>query len=260
MHPPQSPPDNEESSETYGQSCGQTYVQTQKEAKKDQLGTPESYYQAYKKEEGTYSTETSPKIYISQSTDSTAEPDEPENPTLEATHKPGGVEKYHKGEEDNYGNINYGSKTWRKAYDQEQAKWIQQKQDREEAEKKRRKNKIERGIPELVRKQIDLTQVSPYTPYSVRNQWDGTWKGLHDCGRLWRKDLDISKEMVKEAESVMGDDGVAIAMLITLWKDDLQMIRKNPSAYFWGVTKKVRSGNLNLPKTIYSLQNRNKYG
>ena len=261
------PLDDEQAYEICGQSCGQTHTEPQKEAKKDQLGTPKSYYQACKKEEGTYSTKPSPKKYISKSTISTAEPEEPAPPSPETTHKPDKPGNYQK-EGDNL--IAFHPKHYETtsvtvhddAYWEHKLRAIrkQQKKDYEDREEIRLNNVEERYQPQLVRKQIDLTQLYPYTPYHVRNQWDGTWEGLHNCVHKWQEDLGIPKEMVEEATSIMGSDGVAIAILITLWKKDLYMIRKNPAAYFGGMIKKARLGYLNLPKTIYSLQNRSKYG
>ena len=57
----------------------------------------------------------------------------------------------------------------------------------------------------------------------------------------------------------MGTDALVIAMLITHWKNELGMIDKTPAAYLWGMIRKAKSGNMNLPKTIYSLQNRSEY-
>ena len=54
----------------------------------------------------------------------------------------------------------------------------------------------------------------------------------------------------------MGTGAVVIAILITHWKNELGLINKTPAAYLWGMIRKTKSGNMDLPKTIYSLQNR----
>ena len=54
----------------------------------------------------------------------------------------------------------------------------------------------------------------------------------------------------------MGTDAVVIAILITHWKNELGLIDKTPAAYLWGIIRKAKSENMDLPKTIYSLQNR----
>ena len=121
------------------------------------------------------------------------------------------------------------------------------------------RNKIERNDPHQVSKHIDLGRLRPHLPSFIRHKWDGAWKGLYFHAKIWQDEWGLSQEMVQEAISIMGTNALVIAMLITRWKNGLGMIDKTPAAYLWGIIRKAKSGTLDLPKSIYSLQNRNEY-
>ena len=80
--------------------------------------------------------------------------------------------------------------------------------------------------------------------------------GLHYHAKKWQDEWGLSEKMVQEAISIMGTGAVVIAILITHWKNELGLIDKTPATYLWGMIRKAKSGNMDLPKTIYSLQNR----
>ena len=248
LHPSQSAPDSQESSEACGQTCVYTEEDAQKEAKKDQLGDPESVQLAPPKR-GDTCKNTKPKAKIYSSTSSTTEREEP---SPQATQEPDVVEDCHKGEEEPTEDppiLQRGKPT----------NPIQRSAEKQKERDRMMKNRDERYDPRQVRKHIDLGRLQPHVPSFIRHQWDGSWSGLYYYAKIWKDDLGLSNKMIQEATSIMGTEALVIAILITHWKNELGLIDRTPAAYLWGMIRKAKSGNMNLPKTIYSLQNRNKY-
>ena len=195
---------------------------------------------------------TKPIDISNKSTNSTTEPEEPSS---QGTHEADDVEDCHKGEKGP--NEDDPIKWWSRETGPTNP--IQRSAEKQKERDLMVKKHNERYVPQIVSEHIDLARLLPHTPSYIRHQWDGTWTGLFCHVEEWREDLGLSEKMVKEAIATMGQSAVAIAILITLWKNKLGLIDKTPTAYLWGMIRKAKSENLNLPKTIYSLQNRNQY-
>ena len=253
LNPSQSPGDNEEicliCGQRCGQTCGQFHIEPQKEVKKDQLACPKKNQLAPPEKGSLYNTKP-----IDISIKSTNRTTEPEEPPSQDTQEPDVVQNCQKGE----GESNEDNSIKWHSRDTDQANQPKRTPEEQRERDERRKNYRERYDPYKIGEFIDLTRVAPWTPSFIRHQWDGTWLGLSANAEEWREDLGLSEKITKQAIKTMGESAAAITILIILWKNHLGLINSTPTAYLWGIIKKANSKNLNLPKTIYSLQNRSK--
>jgi replication initiation protein RepC len=104
----------------------------------------------------------------------------------------------------------------------------------------------------------ELTQLAPkLRPYLPRPT--ATWSDIVEAADWLRGDLSISKSIWGNACLTLGRERAAIAVAIVSAKPE-GYFRAGPGAYFFGMARRAKIGELNLEKTIWGLRARMKEG